>query len=44
MTRFTLTIALFFGLAACNGCGDDASNKDGSAQAQDAGSDGGEQD
>jgi hypothetical protein len=43
MTRFTLTIALFFGLAACNGCGDDASSNDGSAQV-DAGYDGASQD
>jgi len=41
MTRFTLTIALFFGLAAC---GDDVSNNDGSAQVVDAGYDGDSQD
>jgi hypothetical protein len=44
MTRFTLTLALFFGLTACTGCGDDSSNKDGSAVAQDAGYDGDSQD
>jgi hypothetical protein len=43
MIRFTLTIALFLGLAACNGC-DSSSSSDGSAQAQDAGYDGDSQD
>ena len=41
MTRFTFVIALFLGIAACNGCGDDASNNDGSAQVQDGGADDG---
>jgi hypothetical protein len=44
MTRFTFIAALFLSLAACTGCGDDASNKDGSATAQDAGYDGDTQD
>lgn len=44
MTRFTFIAALFFSLAACNGCGDDSTNKDGSAQAVDAGSDSASQD
>lgn len=43
MNRFTLTIALFLGLAACTGCGDDASSNDASAQV-DAGYDGDSQD
>jgi hypothetical protein len=37
MTRFTFVIALCLGLTACTGCGNDSSNKDGSAAAQDAG-------
>jgi len=32
MNRFTFIAALFLGLAACTGCGDDASSNDGSAQ------------
>jgi len=43
MTRFTIIAAFFLSLAACTGCGDDASSSDASAQA-DAGYDGGAQD
>jgi hypothetical protein len=43
MTRFTLTIAaLFLSLAACTGCGDDSSNKDGSASVSDGGNNDGD--
>jgi len=42
MARFTFVIALFFGIAACNGCGDDASNNDGSASVSDGGNNDGD--
>ena len=35
MTRFIFIAALFLGVAACSGCGDDASNNDASAQVDD---------
>ena len=44
MTRFTFVIALFLGITACDGCGDDASNNDASAVLDAGSNDAGDQD